>query len=58
LRIFSIVMSRVHLPPGWAKFWWFADCIQYDNQPEPQKKAPPIVFRKNSRPRRFFYFRK
>ena len=33
-------MSRVHLPPGWAKFWWFADCIQYDNQPEPQKKHP------------------
>ena len=43
-------MSRVHLPPGWEKFWWFAVCIQYDNQRKLQKKAPPILFGKNSRP--------
>jgi len=43
-------VCRLHLPPGWAKFWWFADCIQYDNQRKLQKKAPPILFGKNSRP--------
>ena len=32
------------------KFWWFAVCIQYDNQRKLQKKAPPILFGKNSRP--------
>ena len=37
-------------PPGWEKFWWFAVCIQYDNQRKLQKKAPPILFGKNSRP--------
>ena len=37
-------------PPGWEKFWWFAVCIQYDNQGKLQKKAPPILFGKNSRP--------
>jgi hypothetical protein len=31
-------MSRVHLPPGWVKFWWFADCFQCDNQRKLQKK--------------------
>jgi hypothetical protein len=51
-------VSRVHLPPGWAKFWWFADSIQYDNQRQLEKKAPPILFGKNSRPCRFFYFKK
>jgi hypothetical protein len=29
---------RVHLPPGWAKFWWSADCIQYGNQAQASKK--------------------
>jgi hypothetical protein len=43
LRTFAIVVSRVYLPPGWAKFWWFADCIQYDNQRKLQKRAPPIL---------------
>jgi hypothetical protein len=33
-----------------VKFWWFADYIQYDNQRKLQKKASPILFRKNSRP--------
>jgi hypothetical protein len=23
--------------------WWFADCIQYDNQRKLQKRAPPIL---------------
>ena len=32
-----------------AKFWWFADCIQYDNQLSFKKKAPPILFERNSR---------
>src|ERR1700685_1176875 len=27
-------------PPGWVKFWWFADYIQYDNQRKLQKKHP------------------
>jgi hypothetical protein len=40
LRTFAIVVSRVHLPPGWAKFWWSADCIQYGNQRKLQKKHP------------------
>jgi hypothetical protein len=39
-------VSRVYPPPGWAKFWWFADRIQYDNQRELEKKAPPILFGK------------
>src|SRR5271163_3847800 len=55
LRTFAIVVSRVYLPPGWAKLWWFADDIQYDHQHKLQKKAPPILFGKNSRPCRFFY---
>jgi len=50
LRTFAIVVSRVHLPPGWVKFWWFADCIQYDNQRKLEKKAPPILFGKNHAP--------
>jgi hypothetical protein len=25
-------VSRVHLPPGWPKFWWLTDGIQYRNQ--------------------------
>src|SRR5271154_4174779 len=39
-RTFAIVVSRVYLPPGWAKLWWFADDIQYDHQHKLQKKAP------------------
>ena len=37
-----------------AKFWWFADCIQYDNQLS-FKKSTPDSFRKEFTPRRFFY---
>jgi hypothetical protein len=51
-------VSRVHRPPGWAKFWWLTDCIQYANQRKLQKKAPSILFGKESRPYRFFYFKK
>jgi hypothetical protein len=40
LRTFAIIVSRVHRPPGWVKFWWFADYIQYDNQRKLQKKHP------------------
>src|SRR5277367_2737385 len=40
LRTFAIVVSRVYLPPGWAKLSWFADDIQYDHQHKLQKKAP------------------
>jgi hypothetical protein len=58
LRTFAIVVSRVHRPPGWVKFWWFADYIQYDNQRKLQKKHPRLFFRKTSRPRQFFYFKK
>jgi hypothetical protein len=32
------VVPRVHLPPGWAKLWWPADCIQYGNQAQASKK--------------------
>src|SRR5271155_5438053 len=39
-RTFAIVVSRVYLPPGLAKLWWFADDIQYDHQHKLQKKAP------------------
>src|SRR5271168_3888495 len=45
LRTFAIVVSRVYLPPGWAKLWWFADDIQYDHQHKLQKKTPPDSFR-------------
>jgi hypothetical protein len=51
-------VSRVHRPPGWAKFWWLTDCIQYGNQRKLQKKAPSILFGKESRPYRFFYFKR
>jgi hypothetical protein len=40
LRAFTIVVSRVHLPPGWTKFWWYADCIQYGNPRKVQKNTP------------------
>jgi hypothetical protein len=30
--------------------WWFADCIQYDNQRQLEKKAPPILFGTNHAP--------
>jgi hypothetical protein len=43
LRTFAIVVSRVYLPPGWSKFWWFADRIQYDDQRQLEKKHPSIL---------------
>jgi len=51
-------VSRVHLPPGWPKFWWLTDGIQYRNQRKLQKKASSILFGNDSRPCRFFYFKK
>jgi len=42
LRTFATVVSGFICPR--AKFWWFADCIQYDNQLSFKKKAPPILF--------------
>src|SRR5262245_31996898 len=38
LRTVATGVPRVHLPPGWAKLWWPADCIQYGNQAQPSKK--------------------
>ena len=38
LRTVATVVPRVHLPPGWAKLWWPADCIQYGNQAQASKK--------------------
>jgi len=58
LRTFAIVVSRVYLPPGWAKFWWLADCIQYGNQRKLRKKPLSILFGNDSRLCRFFYFKK
>jgi hypothetical protein len=58
LRTFAIVVSRVHLPPGWPKFWWLTDGIQYGNQRKLQKKVSSILFGNDSRPCRFFYFKK
>jgi hypothetical protein len=58
LRTSAIVVSRVHLPPGWPKFWWLTDGIQYRNQRKLQKKASSILFGNDSRPCRFFYFKK
>src|SRR4051812_8252093 len=40
LATFAIVVSRVHLPPGWPKMWWLTDGIQHGNQRKLQKKYP------------------
>jgi hypothetical protein len=57
LRTFAIVVSRVHRPPGWVKFWWFADYIQYDNQRKLQKKHPDS-FQKDFTPPPILLFQK
>jgi hypothetical protein len=51
-------VSRVCLPPGWAKFWWFADCIQYDNQRQLEKKSTPDSFWKEFTPLSILLFQK
>jgi hypothetical protein len=58
LRTAATVVSRAYLPPGWAKFWWLADRIQYVNQRKLQKKATPDSFRKEFTPLPILLFQK
>jgi hypothetical protein len=58
LRTFAIVLSQVHVPPGWAKLWGVACQIQCCNQRKLQKLSTPDSFRKEFALMRILLFKK